>query len=151
VSKPTAKAMDTAKRCARRHLNRWKPLVGLAPWTIHQRYYRREKDIPKTHKRAAMWCAVDYEYLQATVHVALCRIAHETADEIEAMVRHELLHATINEMRHWQNCPTPHAMMHEERTVSTLTAAFEWTYNAGWNEGRDDLRKKRAGGGRNVK
>jgi hypothetical protein len=142
VSKPSAKQMDAAKRRTQKHLVKWKPLLGLAPWTIHQRFYRREKDIPKRHARAAMWCAVDYEYLQATVHVALNRIAHETADEIEAMVRHELLHATVNEMRQWRAGPVVHCMEHEERVVSTLTAAFEWTYNAGWNEGRANLRRK---------
>jgi hypothetical protein len=144
MGRPTAKAKDLAKRRVERHLIRWKPLVGLAPWKIHHRYYRREKDIPKKHRRAAMWCAVDYEYLVATVYVALNRIAHETSDEIEAMVRHELLHATINEMRCWQVCPTRHAMDHEERTVSTLTAAFLWTYNAGWNDGKKHLRKLQA-------
>lgn len=140
----TEKQMDTAKQLVEKHVVKWKPLVGLGHWTIHERFYRREKDIPKRHKRAAMWCAVDYEYLRATVHVALCRIAHQTSEEIEMMVRHELLHTTINEMRQWQCCPAGHAIEHEERTVSTLTAAFEWTFNAGWNAGKADLRKRQA-------
>lgn len=146
--KPSRKQMDAAKAICEKTLVTWKPLMGLAPWRITSHYYRALKDAPKEHRctkkqrGARMWMDVDYQYLRADVNIMLPACIGVGDDELKENVRHELAHAVVNEMRQWRAGPVSHCMEHEERVVSTLAPAFEWTYNAGWNAGRADLRKK---------
>lgn len=140
--------MDRAKTLIQETLVKWKPLMGLAPWRITTHYYRAYKDAPKEHRRtkkqrgARMWIDVDYQYLRAYVNVMLPDCIGVGKDELRENVRHELAHAVVNEMRQWRAGPVVHCMDHEERVVSTLAPAFEWTFNAGYNEGKADLCKK---------
>lgn len=140
--------MDRAKRLIEKTLITWKSLMGLAPWRISTHYYRDLKDAPKEYRQtkkqrgARMWMQVDYEYLRASMNVMLPACLEVDEDELKENVRHELAHAVVNEMRQWRAGPVVHCMEHEERVVSTLAPAFEWTYNAGWNAGRADLRRK---------
>lgn len=150
MSKPTKKETARLKALIQKELIKWKPLMGLAPWRVNTFYYRANKDAPKAHRQtkkqrgARMWMDVDYEYLRAGMNVMLPACIGVDKDELRENVRHELAHAVVNEMRQWRAGPVVHCMEHEERVVSTLAPAFLWTYNAGWNAGRKDLRKQQA-------
>ncbi len=147
------KAMDRARDHVEAALRRWKPIMGLAAWVIEAHYHRDLATVPKRYRpkkgrdyATLMWVEVQWEYLHATINVILPHLVGKDAEAVAGDVRHELAHVVINEVREVGTHPYEHGVKHEERVVSTLADAFLWTYNAGWNEGRDDLRKKRKGG-----
>ncbi|MDQ2785021.1 MAG: hypothetical protein M3Y58_08470 [Chloroflexota bacterium] len=153
--KPSKKGTDRVKKVIQAAVVKWKPLMGLGHWEIHTCWYRRENDIPKefrprpkrNYRGAKMWVRVDWEYLEAWVNVNLPECVDDDAERLEHIIMHELAHVVVNEMREWATHPADHAMKHEERVVETRALSFMWAHFAGWNEGRDDLRKKRTKGG----
>lgn len=134
--------MDAAKATCTDLLLKWKPLMGLGHWKVIHHFYRRAKDVPKKHRRtkqqrgALMWCAVDWEYMEANVHTYLPECVGMARDELSYVIRHELAHALVSEMRHWESCPHDHAMLHEERVVTMIAYAFGSTYEDGYEAGR---------------
>lgn len=145
------KAMNHAKSVVEASLVKWKTLMGLGHWTITTIYHRDDGSMSKRRRKqrhdgwgALMWVQINWEYLDATVNVALHRLVDRSDDDLDMDVRHELAHIVVNEMREMAGLPFARAVKHEERVVTMLAYAFGQTHIAGWNEGRDALRTERA-------
>jgi hypothetical protein len=119
----TKRAFKRHRKRVRRYLRAWMTQLGLNWWHIEMHWYDREKQFRKADKGlAVMRIWARWQYLDATIAVNLPAVARMTDDELERAVLHELCHALVNEMR-----TESLDLAHEERVVTTLTAAFMWT------------------------
>lgn len=106
---------------------KWTANLGLRYWKCTCKWYR-ENFIPD-HDQAIATCDANWKYLIVEASFCCDPIGRMADDELERVVVHELLHALVNEMRE-------DGIEHEERVVSQLTNAIDWTYTAGWNDSK---------------
>ncbi len=87
---------------------------------------------------------VDWDYRQATIHLNLSRLYDQSDDEIDYIIRHEICHILVNEMREWQNfnIDADSCVRHEERVVSDLAMILHWVRCAGAEEAKPKKKKK---------
>jgi hypothetical protein len=84
--------------------------------------------------------SVSWEYYTVCFHWNLDAISCNCDSELDRIVRHEICHVLLNEMRMW-GPPTfensqaqDEAMKHEERSVTTIAAILLWCREAGFKD-----------------
>lgn len=90
--------------------------------------------------------SVAWEYCRACFHWNLEAISDNTAAELDRIVRHEICHVLVAEMRMWASTTmseekNDEAMKHEERTVTCLAAILLWCREAGFKDRQSPRRK----------
>ncbi len=88
---------------------------------------------------------VDWHYQEASIHFNVQIMQNKTDEEIDYIVRHEICHLLVNEMREWEHYDpkTGGAMRHEEHVVTGLAKILNWVWMAGQDEGKKSVRKKK--------
>ena len=103
----------------------WITRLGLRWWKVSIHYVDDKKTIDKyfikddIHHTLAMAFS-DWKYGNADIYVNMKDVQHRTDEELEEIVIHECMHLLVNEMR-------AEGIDHEERVVTTLTRAVQWT------------------------
>lgn len=113
-------------------------------WSDH--YFDREHD---GHPRECVaFCVADWRYMHATITFSCARLwdhwnettmLPEDPEFIEYLIIHEIGHVLINEMREWDGSK-PETMGHEERVVSRMAKAFQYTFKQGMDAGERRVR-----------
>lgn len=122
-------------------VEKWLPAMGLKWW--HEIIITYERDRFSQERNGhppdcAAFTRVSWEYLDAivTFSVACCWSKEYTDQEIDYLVRHELCHLLVNEMRmygppnHRDEQAADEAIKHEERVVTQIAQAFGWVWDA---------------------
>lgn len=104
----------------KRLLLRWKYYLGLGMWTVDFKYFR--DDYRDGHGDSAATCVAHWQYLTATVDWNMPQVKLMSDDELEKVVIHELLHATVAEMQDDEK--VDHART--EHVVSVLSVVIRW-------------------------
>lgn len=109
---------------------KWLKPLGLLWWRLHI-VYSREPKKSEVHNGAyvAGQAHVDWMYLEATITFYVPEFLGVSDIDTERILVHECMHVLINEMRE-------EGINHEERVCTMLASAFEWTREAGIEEGR---------------
>lgn len=69
---------------------------------------------------------VRWEYLEADIHFNLTSLTENSDEEIDYIVRHEMAHVLVNEMREWADTDSKGRIYHEERVCTRLAQIFDW-------------------------
>ena len=105
---------------------KWNEHLGLNWWRKFEIvYYKAGKDVPKIHKKAAMWTTISWQYSSAEVAINVPRIATMGDEELEWAWFHELMHVFVNQMRPAEGS-TKAETKNEEFVCSRLASAFLW-------------------------
>jgi hypothetical protein len=108
---------------------KWLKMMGLMWWTVNLNYTTETRDTGSGYQAIA-WVNAKWQYMTADVYFSLPIIVDKDDEEIEEVVRHELCHILVNEMREQDE-----DRLHEERVCTTLASALGWTFIAGKEEG----------------
>lgn len=125
---------------------RWSTVTGMTAWFVDHVWYRNGTagdGSPITAGRAQ----IRWEYFQAQFHWNLEILSEDSDDELDRIVRHEICHALVAEMREWATDDvteekSKEAMKHEERTVSMLASILKWTREQGQRD-RTPIKKRK--------
>lgn len=104
---------------------KWIERLGLNWWNIQVVLYDDPRDIAmRFHEDDDVICtaltSADWKYGSAKISVNFPAWKDVTEEEANYMILHELCHILVNEMHE----PDRH---HEERVVTSLAKAFQWT------------------------
>jgi hypothetical protein len=149
----TDREFESIRERIKTAVEKWLPALGLKWWHEILISYDRERFSEERNGHPAD-CAgftkVNWEYLDAHVTFSVaCIWAKELSDEeIDYLVRHELCHILVNEMRMWG--PPTHrdeqardeAIKHEERVVTQLAQAIKWVWDAAFKAGSETIPPK---------
>ena len=121
-------------------------------WIANHVWYRdgttgSEPDSVVPIRDSAARAEVHWEYVHVNFHWNLELISDETDEGLDRMVRHEIAHALINEMRMWG--PSTHrdeqardeALKHEERVATELAMVLLWCRLQGEADARRKAKK----------
>ena len=117
--------VERARALVESSLKKWLKPLGLLWWDLTVCFYDDHNDIAQVFKTDADSTTVvaktyvSWQYGTANVHFNLIALVGMTADKVERIVVHELVHILINEMNEQEQ-------HHEERVVTGLTKAFLW-------------------------
>ena len=117
------------KRRLQRLVRWWGDELGLRWWLMHFNWDRTgEATTEDGHDGAsvAAFTHVTWQYSEASITFNMPLCAEVDDDQLERYVVHEMMHVLVNEMREWQAESGDHAILHEERVVSSLTSAVRW-------------------------
>jgi hypothetical protein len=151
----TDKEYNAQKRRVKLAYQKWHSITGLGEW-IRSHAWHRDGNCgkegtnygPDTTARAE----VQWEYITVCFHWNLENIATLDDDTLDRVIRHEISHVLINEMRMWG--PPTHrdeqardeAMKHEERVVTKLASILLWCRMKGQIEAkRQSARRTKKG------
>lgn len=121
-------------------IERWRHILWLSHWQIDVTYCREapaDMDGPG-EQCAHMDILPRWEYMTAAIRVNMPQVSHLDMDDLERTVLHELLHCVVCEIRDGK----PKRSANEERVVSHLTKALWAARLTGWNDSKDDTRRK---------
>jgi hypothetical protein len=117
--------LKQGSKLIKKYLSIWSYRLGLRWWTIDILMYDDPTSILDNFGNednhivlARTW--VEWKYAHAKILFNLPEFCKLSEDKIEAAVLHELCHVLINEMREGE-------LHHEERVVTQLQKAFNWT------------------------
>lgn len=122
----TDEEFEIEKNRVGRAIDRWFEPMGFLMWQQVQIAYHRE---PLTNDNgdvlgALADCNSKWEYLCAHLRFYLPGTARIDDDQLDYLVRHELLHALVDEMRPRKRTVEDRA--HEERVVTQLAMVLGW-------------------------
>lgn len=113
-----------AKKLVRTAMDKWTYRLGLRWWNVEAYCYKgkRARKFFKSDDDSTILARTfaDWRYSEAVVYFNLPALRDMSVEEIERTVVHELCHVLVNEMRSGD-------IDHEERVVTGLTKAFQWT------------------------
>lgn len=130
---------EATKARVEERAQRWIAALGLRWWRVHLVWMRDMEDAPRRPNGKAERLAADthasWQYMEATVRWFLPVLADMDDEELDYIVRHELAHILVNEMRWVQGTAEGgHAdddsHDHEERVCTMLGKAFGWVKEA---------------------
>ena len=111
-------------------VRRWKPILGLASWSIQVTFSEEESDCSNCRKtdghtewHTIMQNATDWAYMNTALVVFLPAIRDMSMEKLEEVVIHELCHTVVAEMRPDVD-PQDYDTKHEERVVTMLAHSF---------------------------
>lgn len=118
---------------------KWQKALGLAWWSIDYVWLREMLPTTPEDDKAglcvAAQCDAQWQYLKATITVSLPSLTDKTDEQIERIMVHELMHVLVNETEEADGW-----LKHQERVVSTLTAAVFWLLAA---QGRSEVQTRK--------
>ena len=105
---------------------KWRAMLGLKWWRITYVWDREStgRDTGTTQYKECATNSVQWAYKDAKITFNMPCLMDEPDEELEKDVIHEHVHILVNEMRYFDE-----GVCHEERVVSDLTCAFQWTYD----------------------
>lgn len=131
---------DTVKRI-KIATGRWAQPCGLHMWRKIEFLYHADTaamaagggvELTEEQRDVAGRAQVDWQYREARIHINVSKLQYITDDEIDYIIRHEICHVLVSEMREWSNHGSHYnAINHEERVVSDLAAILGWVRQAG--------------------
>ena|ERR1035437_4234764 len=147
----TDKEYRTQKARVLKTYAKWQSPSGMGGWIVSHIWYRDgtagEDGTPAPSGGVVTARAsVAWEYCRVTFHWNLQVIATDSNGDLDRIVRHEICHALVNEMRMWAPSTmseekSDEAMKHEEHTVTCLAAILLWCREAGF-KGKKNPREK---------
>lgn len=93
-------------------VTRWVTPCGLNMWADVEFQYHRDTimmvdasdhTVDESERRVAGRTIVDWRYKHATIHFNMAVIQNLSDHEIDRLVRHEICHLLVNEMREWEH------------------------------------------------
>jgi hypothetical protein len=107
-------------------VDRWFEPMGLKLWQKVQVSYWRQAltDLAGDPIDATADCQAQWQYLCAHIRFCLPRTVDNDDDQLDYIVRHEMTHALVREMR--QQPFTDESLAHEERVVTNLAMVLGW-------------------------
>lgn len=150
----TDKEFRNEQKRVQKAFDRWKEITGLGDWIIYHYWHRDgtagkgDSDRPNTAGwTTAARVEVSWEYIHATFHWNLHSLQGNTDLEMDRIVRHEIAHVLVNEMRQWapermDQDKLDEAHKHEERVVSRLASVLKWCRAEGQKEASSKPKKK---------
>lgn len=130
--------------------DRWMKPCGIGYWQdVTLRYYRdvvdwvdafQESVITVNDSKVGARVTCDWRYKHGLIHFNCYALREHTDEELDYVVRHEICHLLVAEMREWQYGNTgDRALDHEERVVTELAMVLDWVRLAGMGEGRSKV------------
>lgn len=156
LSAMTDADFNTIHKRVKAAVERWLTCCGLRWWqriTFH--YCRTVETFSKTsgadldngERETGGRTRVSWRYKQADVYFNMPIMEGLDEEEIDYVVRHEIAHILVNEMREWAHAGVSDVSIdHEERVVTELAQVLAWVRAAG----RDEVHRKKPSG-RNSK
>lgn len=121
----TAEEIDVERQRVKTLFEKWVKRLGLGWWTMTCTYSLESPVRDDDRRRKLAECNALWQYLDATITFYLPVTVILTDDELETAVIHELIHVLVNELQQ-----VDEDRQHEERVVTTLTMAIEFTVAA---------------------
>lgn len=117
---------------------RWISALGLRWWRINMEWARDSpghKGNGLVREMVAAETLASWKYMEATITWYLSVLADTDDEQLDYIVRHELAHILVNEMRwvqgsHDGGYADNDSNDHEERVCTTLGMAFGWVRDA---------------------
>jgi len=149
----TDQDFDLTVKRIRSIVKKWNTPCGLRMWRRVDFVYHRDTaslaqdsrcELNEGERDVAGRASVDWEYREATIHLNVEKLSHNSDEEIDYVVRHEICHILVNEMREWRRHGEHYsAVKHEERVVSDLAMILGWVRRAGVDDPKPTKRKKK--------
>jgi hypothetical protein len=151
----TDKEYNTQKRRVKAAFAKWSGPTGMGDWIVFHAWHRdgtcgKEENVAVSEEHVVTARAsVAWEYIQICFHWNLEQIATNSDNELDRVVRHEIAHALINEMRMWgpplhrDDQARDEAMKHEERVATRLATILLWCRLKGGIEAKRKKGKSR--------
>lgn len=118
--------MGATTRVRKRFERLWREVarpIGMGWWDVNFIYSTDEKEFDSGDQcTVLMRCTADWRYGLAVINVNVNYIDELSDELLERYFIHEMMHILVNEMRQKEDC-----LAHEERVVTGLTKAFEWS------------------------
>ncbi len=126
---------------------RWAVPTGMNELVVNHYFHREglESNNPADAKNGYVCRAradIKWEYITADFHWNVRDMADVPDFLLDRIVRHEIAHALVREMREWAD-GGENQLAHEERVVSKLAFVFNWCRLAGQKEAKRQLAAKR--------
>ena len=147
----TDKEYSAQKSRVEKTFRKWSDPAGMGGWIIVHTWHRDGTSGDNNSNAGEMIstarASVAWQYCHVTFHWNLVQIEDNSDTELDRIVRHEICHVLVAEMRMWGN-PTQserecdEAMMHEERTVTNLAAILSWCRQAGQHDSAQHRKKR---------
>lgn len=119
---------------------KWHEPTGMGGWIVSHVWHRDgtagNPDRDRGEYTTAARASVSWEYISVSFHWNLESLACNSDAELDRIVRHEICHVLVNEMRMFGPVAmsaeeADRAMKHEERTVTALASVLLWCFQAG--------------------
>jgi hypothetical protein len=126
--------------------------VGWDRVELHWKDEYFSQEIDGHGRDVAAYCAADWRYLHASITFSVAKLAEYFEDGrpteheyVEELIIHEIAHILVNEMREYDGSRHSETVGHEERVVTRMARAFQYTFKAGVKSvasaiSREDLR-----------
>ncbi len=130
---------EKQKKRVRKYFSKWRTCLGLAWWTIDLAWeYDSSNFSDEDGYQGIAFVKSRWEYKTATIHFNMHLLAERTDEQLEGDVLHELVHIPLFEMEPKQK----DFLKHRERVICSLTSAFQWVRDEGFEEGRRAMRRE---------
>lgn len=135
---------DYRKQKARltRFFRKWANCTGMGGWIVNHHWHRGGLETSSREDAAAGYVCqarthVQWQYLTIDFHWNVRDSAALPDYVLDRVVRHEIAHALVNEMRELgRDSNQETRMAHEERVVTQLASVLLWCREAGKKERR---------------
>lgn len=139
----------TQKRRVLAAYKKWSGPTGMHGWIDSHTWHRDGTAGGGIQYEGALArTSASWDYITVVFHWNLEGLSDKPDHVIDRIVRHEIGHALVNEMRMWsppnlsqQQCDE--AMRHEERVVSQLQSVLLWCFDAGARSVKSKPREKK--------
>lgn len=134
---------EKTKTAIEAHVEKWHTVLGLRWWCeVLYRYFRTStefidaQDDRTVSKHSAATATSDWRYKHGTIRFNVEIMQEKTPKVMEEIVRHEMCHLILCEMREWEHDHDGSGLAHEERCVTELSMILGWV----WVAGREEIR-----------
>lgn len=120
------KEFNALKKRLEKYCRKWRSMLGLKWWKITYVWSRESigRDTGTTQYNECATTSVQWPYRDAKITFNMPCLLGLSDGTLENDVIHEHVHILVNEMRFFDE-----GVCHEERVVTDLTSAFQWTYD----------------------
>jgi hypothetical protein len=149
----TDKEYNAQKRRVLAAFKKWAGPTGIGEFIAFHTWHRdgtagEDEALPETAHSTTARARVAWEYISVNFHWNLLHMVDNTDEEIDRIVRHEIAHVIVNEMRmygpptHRDEQARDEAMKHEERVVTKLASILLWCRLKGQAEAKRQSAKR---------
>lgn len=133
---------EKQKNRVREYFDRWASHLGLDWWDIGLLWGYNGADFDHGEgPQGIAYVRAQWEHRMASIHFNMHLLERRTDQELEMDVLHELVHIPLFEME--REAEKQDFQKHRERVVVSLSQAFLWVRQAGFEEGIRHERRRR--------